>query len=78
MCLRLLNPWSCRARVEQEAEVAYKERLDRQCYSERMHQQRMFRWGQAAKANALPLSACKEIIEKFGNQYAYQSSIYGF
>ena len=56
----------------------YKERLDRQCYSERMAQQRLFRWGQSGKANKMPMPACKEIVDRFGNQYAYQSSIYGF
>lgn len=43
-----------------------------------MNQQRMYRWGQAAKAKAMPMAACQEIIDKFGNQYAYQSSVYGF
>lgn len=56
----------------------YKERLDQLCYTERMNQQRMYRWGQAAKAKAMPMAACQEIIDKFGNQYAYQSSVYGF
>ena len=56
----------------------YKDRLDRQCYNERMNQQRAYRWGQSAKAKAMPMTACKEIVDRFGNQYAYQSSIYGF
>ena len=59
-------------------EVSYKERLDRLCYTERLNQQRMYRWGQTKQAKEMPLRACKEIADRFGNQYAYQSSIYGF
>jgi hypothetical protein len=69
---------ACRARIEQAAEVSYKERLDQLCYTERINQQRMYRWGQSAKAKGMPMAACQEIIDKFGNQYAYQSSVYGF
>ncbi len=58
--------------------MGYKERLDRACYAERLNQQRMYRWGQAAKAKAMPMPACQEIVDRFGSQFAYQNTIYGF
>lgn len=73
-----VRPDTRRVQIEHEVNLAYKERLDRLCYNERVSQQRMYRWGQTEKAKAMPLSACKEIGERFGNQYAYQTTMYGF
>ena len=36
---------ACRARLEMDIELANKERLEQRCYSERVNQQTLFRWG---------------------------------
>ncbi|EIE27752.1 DnaJ-domain-containing protein [Coccomyxa subellipsoidea C-169] len=60
-----------RARVENEVEALFKERLEQQCYAERVNQQRLYRWGQVERAKAFPLPHCEELKATFGSTRMY-------
>ena len=65
----LTQPGARRARVESEAESAYKQRLEQQCYAERLNQQKLYRWGYAERARGLPTKSCDELQDRFGLRY---------
>ena len=56
----------CRLRLDREVESQYEDRLSRLCYNERVAQHNQRMWGNARKADAMELKACKEYAERYG------------
>jgi carboxylesterase type B len=52
--------------VEAAVEMQFRERLEQQCYAERVNQQRLYRWGQTERAKTFPLPHCDELKNVFG------------
>ncbi len=60
-----------RQRVENEVEALLRERLEQQCYAERVNQQRLYRWGQVERAKAFPMPHCEQLKATFGTTRMY-------
>lgn len=66
---RLCPEIICRQRAEHGIEVDYKDRVEKECYQERLQQQRLARWGYADRAAAVKMTSCEELASRFKQQH---------